>query len=650
MKKKQKKIKINIDERKNKINKATSNTHIYIIIALVVVILDIYLVFQFSTVQYKNPGIDFMELFQIFTEESTKSIDTSLIFNKEVWSNFFYAQKNLVIVYVLGIMLILMKILEPKEEFKGMEHGSANWAKKKDYARFINPKNTIVLADKLYLDTKDSEADNFNEMIIGGSGAGKSWRKIKPDILQMVGSYVVTDPKGELYRDTCKVLEKNGYKVKVLNVLQPKYSNGYNPFRYINKETLETDVLSLVNCFMKNTSDSKKQGGDQFWDDSMKALLTAIVFYLVLEENEEKTFERVFDLVRKVSVDEETGDIDESKTELERIFNKVRVEQPYHPGLQAYEEFKLASGKTAKSILISLAVRLNIFINSDICAMTYEDEMELEKIGTEKTAIFLITPDTDETFNVLVSMFYTQLFKVLFYEADFKHNGKLPYLVSCELDEFANIGEIPNFDKYIATMRSRNVRVAIILQALSQLEKLYKESWETILGCCYIFNYLGTTDQKTQKYVNEKLGKTTILSKNRGTSRSAKSSSSNENNNLMARDLMTVTEISQLDKKNSIVFVRGVPPFFAEKFKTQFHPLIGYVGSSFEKDFKNNTNIIERYKEIAEEKLAKLGERRKEKYEKEKVRLEKIERANEEKERLEEEEARRNFEEKYGAE
>lgn len=595
---------------RNRITKKSSNVGFNIFLFILFVFLDVYVVLNYSYVTVNNPNMEItkklMELSNYLgNAESFKILE--MIKNQAVMDTFINTQKYLVIVYIIIGMIIVTKFMEEKQDFKGIEHGSADWADKNDTKRFANSKNTIVLADGLYLDPGDREADNLNELVIGGSGAGKSWRKVKPDIMQMVGSYVVTDPKGELYRDTYKMLKKNGYKIKVLNILQPKFSDGYNPFNYINKEQYQTDVPVLVNCFMKNTSDPNQKGGDPFWEDSMKALLTAIIYYLVLEESENKCFERVFELVRKVSIDEETGEIDESKTELERIFKKIERENPNHPGLQAYEEFKLASGKTAKSILISCAVRLNIWISEDICTMTYNDEMELEKVGTEKTAIFLITPDTDDTFNVLASMFYTQLFKVLFYEADYNNNGKLPYLVSCELDEFANIGEIPNFEKYIATMRSRNVRVAIILQALSQLEKLYKDSWEIILGCCYVTNYLGTTDKKTQKFVSERLGKTTVLVKNKGESKSSKSYSTSDNGNYIARDLMTVDEVNRLSKENSIVLIRGLNPFFCEKFNSKKHPQIKLVGSNFADGIPNNTDIRQVYKDKA---ILKLEEHR----------------------------------------
>lgn len=604
-----------IVDGKNQIKPKTNNTLYYIIIFIIILVVDIYLVTNLSYVMVNNPNMELLDQLMLFTDSlGTSSVSfLEMVKDPIIIKTFFEIQSKLIIVYIIIGAMILSKAMEPKEEFKGIEHGSAEWAKKEDFKRFQNSKNSIPLQDGLYLSLDDEQASNVNECIIGGSGKGKSFRKVKPDLMQMFGSYIVTDPKGELFRDTRKFLINHGYKVKVLNILDPRYSDGYNPFKYIREDRLETDVLTLVDVFMKNTTDSKKQGGDQFWDDSMKALLTAIIYYLVLEKNEDKCFERVFELVRKVSVDEETGEIDDNKTELERIFKRIQREDPFHPGLQAYDEFKLASGKTAKSILISLAVRLNIFINKDICSMTYEDEMELEKIGTEKTVIFLITPDTSETFNVLASIFYTQLFQVLFYEADFHHNGRLPLLVSIEADEFANIGEIPNFDKIISTCRSRNVRIAFILQALAQLKKLYEKSYETILANCCIFNFLGTPDPNTQEYVNKKLGKTTIYVKNRGESKSSKSYSANINGSLMARDLMTVQELNDLDNDKSIVFVSGCRPFIGKKYQTQFHPLSSEVGSSFPDGIKNNTDIHKVYEERYKVRNERLLERRKKK-------------------------------------
>lgn len=601
---------------KNRINPTKDNLVFSIFLLLLFVVVDVIVVVNYANISVNNSELDiFDKLIRLGNVIGTKdSMELgSMLGNKAILKEFFETQKNLVLVYGIIIMIAITKIIEPKQDFKGIEHGSAEWAKKEDRKRFTSSEHSFPLADSLFLSPTDKKADNFNEVVVGGPGAGKTLRKIKPEIMQMVGSYVITDPKGEVYRDTCKLLEKNGYKVKVLNLIEPKFSDGYNPFKYINMDSVETDVFTLVNCFMRNTTDTKKQGGDQFWDDSVKALLTAIIFYLVLDTDEDKCFERVFELTKNVIIDEETGEINPRKSEIERIFTRIAEDDPYHPGLQAWQEFKLASGKTAKSILISLAVRLNIWINQDICSMTYQDEMEFEKVGVEKTAIFLITPDTDDNFNVLASMFYTQLFKTLFYEADFHYNGRLPLLVSCELDEFANIGEIPNFDKYIATMRSRNVRVCIILQALSQLEKLYKESWEIILGCCYIINYLGTTDTKTHKFVSERLGKTTTLVKNRGESKSSKSHSVNDNGNYIARDLMSSDEVSKLDGMNSIVFIRGLNPFFCNKFDTLHHPLIKYVGSSFSDGIPNNTDIHKKYKDKSLMRMEEVRERREKK-------------------------------------
>lgn len=572
-----------MSENRNRIQKRKSKINIISVTIFIMIILaDLVIVANYSQIVVKNKKISTMDAIAKSFEVAGQKPFAVDISNKKIQKEFIETQKILFLAYVMLILLYISKNIGLRKDFKGIEHGSATWGSKSDVKKFSNRKR-IVLSNELFLDPESKIPDNLNELLIGGSGAGKSFRKIKPDIMNMNGSFVITDLKGELVKDCYKVLSENGYKIRILNLLQPRYSNGYNPFRYIDlyKEgTLESDVLSLATTFMKNTADNKKGGGDQFWDDAMKALLIAFIFYLVLERPEnERNFENVYNLVRSAKVSEaDEGDIEEENP-LEALFTELEKENFNHPAVKSYQTFKLAAGKTAKSILISLAVRLNVWLSKDICCLTNNDEMELEKIGTEKTAIFLLLPETDDTFKVIASLFYSQLFKILFYEADYNHNGFLPLLVNVEADEFANIGEIPDFDKYIATMRSRNVRASIVVQALSQLEKLYKDTWEIILGNCFAINYLGTTDTKTQEWVSKRLGKATVFLETKGSSKGRKQSSVSENGQYIARDLMTTDEINQMNKDNSIVFLKGFRPFFTTKYDTAKHPLFNKVGS-----------------------------------------------------------------------
>lgn len=464
---------------------------------------------------------------------------------------------------------VFYRITTQKNFMLGKEHGTAKWAgsternsiKHKDKTQNLILTNT----ERLSLDTKKARK-NLNILTIGGAGTGKSRFFVKPNILQANTSIVITDPKGELLRDTGYSLKQQGYRIKVFNLIDMSSSCRYNPFAYIKKES---DVLKVINNLIKNTNASKSGGGDPFWEKAEIALLQAVFLYIFYELPEfEHNFKTVFALLRLAEVKE---DDENYKSEFDFLFEKLREENPNHIAVKQYDIFKMASGKTAKSILISAGVRLAPFGIEDVERLLMEDDLELHTLGDEKTALFVLIPDSDTTFNFIVAMMYAQLFDSLYYQADFVSGGSLKYHVKFWLDEFANIGQIPEFDKLIATMRSRNISVSVILQNMTQLKGLYKDTWETIIGNCDTILFLGGQERSTLEWVNKGLGKQTIDTRNTSQSR-GKNSSSSTSYSSQGRDLMTIDEIAQMSDSNCILFIRGLRPFYSEKFKLETHP------------------------------------------------------------------------------
>ena len=465
---------------------------------------------------------------------------------------------------------------------------------------FVKDNNIILTNDvKMSLNTRQTRK-NLNVMVIGGSGSGKSRFFVKPNLMQANTSYVCTDPKGELIRSTGKMLEHYGYKIKVFNLIDMLHSNNYNPFNYIydtegNYST--TAVIKMVNVLMKNTQKEGGGSGDQFWDDSTKALLAALCFYLVECENKEKqNFSEVMKLLKKAEVKEGKEDF---QSDLDLIFDALENPDKYkydkdgnneqfkelnlidlaksakpasqYMCLKYYKDFKKAAGDTAKSILISTAVRLQAFNIPEVMDLTCCDNIHLEMIGDEPTAMYIIIPSSDDTFNFLAAMMYTQLFDVLYDRANFKHGGRLPFHVRCLLDEFANIGTIPRFEELLATMRSMEISANVIIQNLSQLKKMYKDSWENVLGNCDSLLFLGGQEPTTLEHVSKMLGKETIDTRSRNRTRGRQGSTS-ENDGILGRELMTVDELKVLKDNECILFVRGIYPFFCDKFKIEKHP------------------------------------------------------------------------------
>lgn len=526
-----------------------------------------------------------------------------------------------------GIGLYVLMKITGKKKFhrKGEEHGSSRWANKKEIASLLDkppkkkkgekkprdqpkPKkgefvmdNNIILTNdvKMSLNTRQTRK-NLNVMVIGGSGSGKSRFYVKPNLMQANTSYVCTDPKGELLRYTGKMLESYGYKIKVFNLIDMAHSHNYNPFNYIydvDGNYSATAVIKMVNILMKNTSKEGGGGGDQFWDDSTKALLAALCFYLVeCEDKSMQNFSEVMKLLKKAEVKEGSDDY---QSDLDLIFDalefpdKYKTEEAEHneqfkslnlidlaktakPAnrymcLKYYKDFKKAAGDTAKSILISTAVRLQAFNIPEVMDLTCCDNIHLKIIGDEKTVMYIIIPSSDDTFNFLAAMMYTQLFDVLYDRANFKHGGRLPFHVRCLLDEFANVGTIPRFEELLATMRSMEISANVIIQNLSQLKKMYKDSWENVLGNCDSLLFLGGQEPTTLEHVSKTLGKETIDTRSHNRTR-GKNGSTSENDGILGRELMTVDELKVMKDNECILFVRGIYPFFCDKFVIEKHP------------------------------------------------------------------------------
>ncbi|MEG2609117.1 MAG: type IV secretory system conjugative DNA transfer family protein [Bacilli bacterium] len=505
--------------------------------------------------------------------------------------------------YLIGSLYYLTT----RKKFRlNVEHGSAEWSKDSDIKNLIDSsksdKNIIFTnKEKLALDTRKTRK-NLNVLILGGSGAGKTRFYAKPNIMQSNTSFVVTDPKGEILRDTGKMLENKGYVVKVFNLIDMKLSHKYNPFFYIKKES---DIPKLINNLIRNTTPKESSSSDPFWEKAETTLLQAVFYYIYHEgRNDEKNFEMVIKLIRLASASEE----DESmKSDLDLLFEKLEEENPDHIALKPYKDFKKAAGKTAKSILISALARLTVFNTDELIELTNDDELELEKIGDRKTALFVVIPDSDTTYNFIVSMMYQQLFNILYYEADFNNGGRLKNHVRFILDEFANIGQIPDFEKLVATMRSREISVNIIIQNLAQIKTMYKDSWESITGNCDSFLFLGGQEQSTLEYISKKLGKETIDTRNYNYSK-GRNGSSTQNNNIVGRELMTPDEIGKMPDSKCILFIRGIKPFYSDKFKIEKHKnykLIGDYNQDNNFDINslniNKRSICSRFEEVKKE-------------------------------------------------
>lgn len=515
---------------------------------------------------------------------------------------------TLMVAFALGIYALMKYTSRKRLHRKGVEHGSARWANEKEEkfladkiekkkggksAKTEKPKspfetdNNILLTQevRMSLNTRQHR-ENLNVLIIGGSGSGKSRFYVKPNIMQLNTSYVVTDPKGELLRSCGRLLKKAGYEIRVFNLIDMSHSNNYNPFNYIydkDGNINKTYVMKMVNCLMKNTKQEGASGGDQFWDDSTKALTLAIAFYLLEKKTDENgnSLDRNFSTVMKMMRLAEISEQDENhRSPLDEMMDELRAENPHSMAVSFYADFKKAPAETAKSILISAAVRFAAFNLPEVADLTHTDNIHLDTLGDRKTALFIIIPSSDATFNFLAAMMYTQLFDTLYDTANFKYGGRLPVHVRCLLDEFANVGTIPDFDKLLATMRSMEISANIIIQNLAQLKKMYDKSWEILTGNCDSLLFLGGQEASTLEAISKSLGKETIDVVSQNRTRSHKSPSTSENNSILGRELMTTDELKVMKPNECVLIVRALYPFFCHKFDIEKHQNYKYLEDS----------------------------------------------------------------------
>ncbi|MBC2037142.1 VirD4-like conjugal transfer protein, CD1115 family [Listeria booriae] len=479
---------------------------------------------------------------------------------------------------VLIRLTIYQKSKNAKKYRKGIEYGSARWGTKKDIAPYIDPvfqKNVLLTGtERLMMNGRPKEpkyARNKNVLVIGGSGSGKTRFFVKPNLMQMHSSYVVTDPKGTVLVECGHLLEKANYKIKVLNTINFKKSMHYNPFAYIRSEK---DILKLVNTIIANTKGEGEKSSEDFWVKAERLYYNALIGYIWYEA---PSYEQNFiTLLELINASEAREDDESFKNAVDLLFDELEAKEPDHFAVKQYKKYKLAAGKTAKSILISCGARLAPFDIKELRELMSFDELELDKIGNRKTALFVIISDTDSTFNFVVSIMYTQMFNLLCDKADDVYGGRLPVHVRCLLDEFANIGQIPQFEKLIATIRSREISASIILQSQSQLKAIYKDNADTIIGNCDTTLFLGGKEKSTLKEMTEILGKETIDSFNTSITY-AQQKSHGLNFQKLGKELMSQDEIAVMDGGKCILQIRGARPFLSNKYDITKHKYYKYL-------------------------------------------------------------------------
>ena len=471
-------------------------------------------------------------------------------------------------------LIVYVKGKNAKKFRKGCEYGSARWGTSEDIKPYMAEKfeDNVILteSERLTMESRPKSgpkyARNKNILVIGGSGSGKTRFFVKPNLLQMHSSYVVTDPKGTVLLETGKALRNGGYAIKVLNTINFKKSMHYNPLAYIRSEK---DILKLVNTIIANTKGEGNQSGEDFWVKAERLYYSALIGYIWYEAPEEE--KNLNTLIEMINASEAREDDENFENPIDILFKELEQKNPEHFAVRQYRKYKLAAGKTAKSILISCGARLAPFDIAELRELTEYDELELDTLGDKKTALFVIISDTDDTFNFIVAIMYTQLFNLLCDKADDHYGGRLPVHVRCILDEFSNIGQIPKFDKLIATIRSREISACVILQAQSQLKAIYKDNADTIVGNCDTTLFLGGKEKTTLKELSEILGKETIDLYNTGETR-GKEESHSLNYQKTGKELMSMDEISVMDGSKCILQLRGVRPFLSNKYDLTKHP------------------------------------------------------------------------------
>ena len=470
-------------------------------------------------------------------------------------------------------LIVVIRSQNRKKFRKGVEYGSARWGTAKDIAPYIdkNPRNNIILTkrESLTMESRPKDpkrARNKNVVVIGGSGSGKTRFFVKPNLMQMHSSYVVTDPKGTILTECGTMLKRNGYQIRVLNTINFKRSMHYNPFAYIHSEK---DILKLVNAIIINTRGEGEKAGEDFWIKAERLYYSALIGYIWYEAPERE--QNFTTLLEMIDASEAREDDESFKNPVDELFDELEEKSPDHFAVRQYKKYKLAAGKTAKSILISCGARLAPFDIYELRELMSYDEMDLDLLGDRLSALFVIISDTDDTFNFVAALLYTQLFNLLCDKADDVYGGRLPIHVRCLLDEFPNIGQIPRFERLIATIRSREISACIVLQAQSQLKALYKDHAETIVGNCDSMLFLGGKERTTLKEISELLGKETIdldnTSENRGREKSHGIS-----HQRMGKELMTQDELAVLDNSKCILQLRGERPFLSDKYDITKHP------------------------------------------------------------------------------
>ena len=483
-------------------------------------------------------------------------------------------------------LAIYIKGKDAKKYRKGCEYGSARWGNAEDIKPYMADKfeDNVILTEteRLTMDGRPKAgpkyARNKNILVIGGSGSGKTRFYVKPNLLQMHSSYVVTDPKGTVLNEVGKALKEGGYAIKVLNTINFKKSMHYNPLAYIRSEK---DILKLVNTIIANTKGEGNQSGEDFWVKAERLYYSALIGYIWYEAPDDE--KNLNTLIEMINASEAREDDESFENPIDKLFKELEQENPEHFAVRQYKKYKLAAGKTAKSILISCGARLAPFDIAELRELTEDDELELDTLGDKKTALFVIISDTDDTFNFIVAIMYTQLFNLLCDKADDKYGGRLPVHVRFILDEFANIGQIPKFDKLIATIRSREISASIILQAQSQLKAIYKDNADTIVGNCDTTLFLGGKEKTTLKEISEILGKETIDLYNTGESR-GKETSHSLNYQKTGKELMSMDELSVMDGSKCILQLRGVRPFLSNKYDLTKHPKFALTSDADERN------------------------------------------------------------------